>query len=220
MEHERILPVSESRRATLEMVLEASTRNGWQAATLLGERGIAEQAVEHFRLGWLADKIDGFEAYQGMLVIPYLLDDNRPVQLRFRCACQHDGSCKDLGHPKYKGMSGDPTRPFNVRAITSATNELHITEGELDAIVLWQCGFNAIALPGATQWKPHYYQLLAGFSRVVCWGDPDEAGRTFNGTLVEKLRQAVIAHPHDGDVNETYLTKGADEILRLASEAR
>lgn len=151
-----------------------------------------------------------------MLAIPYLGSRNRPLTVRFRCI-SHEGKCE--GHGKYRTLPGDHARMFNVRAIHEAEearcDEIHVTEGELDAIVLEQLGHYAVALPGANQWRKHHAKMLAGFERVFVWADPDEAGGQFAGDVLASLYAAQKVPLRDGDVNESFLKGGVEAINEL-----
>jgi DNA primase len=112
-------------------------------------------------------------------------------------------------------MTDDPSRVFNVRAIHQAGDEIHVTEGEFDAIILSKIGLPAVAIPGAKAWKGHHRRMLAGFSRVYVWGDPDDAGAEFVQKVTRSLRSAKGVRLRGGDVTDTYLAGGADALLAL-----
>ena len=201
-------PLSPSQRETLE---EATTSYQGavtsDAARYLLHRGIEEATAVTFRLGVVVDPLPGHERYRGMLAIPYLHRDGHPVSMRFRRLASEG--------PKYLGLPEDPTRMFNTAAIYRAASEIHVTEGEFDAMILNQIGLPAIAIPGATNWKYHYAVALAGFSRVWVWGDPDEAGHEFVGTVSRAMRQARGVRLKHGDVTDTYLQGGKSALLDL-----
>jgi DNA primase len=117
------------------------------------------------------------------------------------------------------GLPHEPSRPFNVGAIQRAGDVIHVTEGEIDAMTLTQVGFHAIGLPGATNWSNVYRRLLAGFSRVWVWGDPDEAGAGMVSKVSRALSTAKGVRLKDGDVNETYIKFGAEGLQRLIEDS-
>ena len=94
---------------------------------------------------------------------------------------------------------------FNVRALHQARDEIHVCEGEFDAMILTSLGLHAVAVPGANAWQPHYRRMLAGFSRVWVWGDPDDAGAEFTNRICRALRSAKGVRLRHGDVTDTYL---------------
>jgi DNA primase len=187
-----------------------------QCAAYLHERGISEGAAATFRLGVVADPVPGHERFEGWLAIPYLDRDGLPLSVRFRCIHEHDH--RAYSHGKYMSMVDEPSRVFNVRAIHEADDTIHVTEGEMDAIVLNQIGLPAVAIPGAVGFQPHHRRMLAGFSRVWVWGDPDEAGGEFTARVTRALRGGRGVRLRNGDVNETYLREGAEGLLALVNE--
>ena len=178
----------------------------------LHARGIAPETADTFRLGVVDDPAPGHEHVRGWLSIPYLgltPDGEEQVwSIRFRCLPEilHGGyTCKELSHGKYKGLPHEWARVYNVRAIPTAGSEIHVAEGELDAVILNQAGYPAIGLPGATQWRRHHARMLAGFSKIYVWGDPDEAGAKLVGDIMSSCRNAAPVPLQDGDVGETFL---------------
>ena len=210
-QHEPLRKIPASRVRALTDAAMAYNSASWLESDYLEARGISSRSVATFQLGVVADPIPGHEIYTGRLAIPYLglnPDTGETECWHFKFRCVEDHSCKEAGHGKYTAQAA-PTRMFNVGAITEAVDEIHVTEGELDAIILNQCGFPAVAIPGANNWKWHYGRLLAGFNRVYIWGDPDAAGAEFVTTVSNAVRNNSAAVKLDGgDVNETYLRGG------------
>lgn len=216
-EHEPLRPLSPSQRAMLE---EATAT--YQAALtadaaqyLLG-RGITEDEAATYRLGVVANPLPGHERQAGRLAIPYLGHDGRVLTMRFRCLETH--SHRDFGHGKYNSLKDDPPRLYGIDAIHAAGDEIHVTEGELDAITLRRVGLHAVAVPGAALWRPRHRRMLAGFSRVWVWADPDEAGAELTTRVCRSLRSARGVRLRDGDVTETYMKEGAQALLDLIGE--
>lgn len=183
----------------------------------LRARGLDQGAVNTARLGVVpSDCLNEHRRFIGWLVIPYLGQDERPVQLRFRCMTP---ACPHIGHGKYMTMDGDPARVYGVDAIVNADTEIHVTEGELDAIILRLLGYYAIAIPGATGFQSHHRRMLAGFGRVFVWGDPDEAGAAFASKITRMMSQAISVRLPNGDINDTYLAEGAAAIKAAYDKA-
>lgn len=149
----------------------------------------------------------------GFLAIPYLDAEGRPLTLRFRCLQDHE--CRQFGHGKYMSIPEDPPRVYNVGAIHRAGDEIHVCEGELDALTLNMIGLPAIAIPGAQGWRGHHRRMLAGFSRVWVWGDPDDAGAAFTQKVTRSLPRAKGVRLDGDDVNKTYIKGGAAALLSL-----
>jgi DNA primase len=182
----------------------------------LSARGVEPGTAISNRLGVV--ETTEFGHWQGRLAIPYLDRDGRPLTIRFRCLKDHN--CKEVGCPKYLPITGDPSRVYNVGAIHRATDEIHVTEGEFDAIILGQLGLHAVAIAGAMGWQSHHRRMLAGFSRIYVWGDPDPAGTEFANKVTRSLRSAKAMRLKGGDVTDVYLNNGAEGILGLLPEVK
>lgn len=209
-EHEPLQPLTDSQMESLEeAVCKYEAGMTVEAAQYLLGRGLTQETVRTHRLGVVADPMPGHEGYRGMIAIPFLLDGS-PVQLRFR----------NLGDgPKYLSMSGQPGRIYNVDAIKRASNTIHVCEGEFDAMILGQVGFDAIAIQGAEGFKPHFAKALAGFNRIWVWGDPDAAGAEFIQKVTNRLpRSAKGVKLRAGDVTDTYLAGGVKVLHSLVKE--
>lgn len=213
-ERERLRPLSDSQREALEEAAGAYqgtlTRD---AARYLHGRKISEDAARTFRLGVVLDPFPGHGKFYGFLSIPYIGHDGRVLTIRFRCLQEHDH--RQYGHGKYMSIPEDPARIYNVRAVTQADEEIHVTEGEVDAITLNSVGLPAIAIPGAQGWSRHHKHVLEGFNRVWVWGDPDDAGAQFTQKVTRALPRAKGVRLPGGDVNEIYRNGGRDALLDL-----
>lgn len=187
-------------------------------AQYLISRGFTRQIAERFRLGVVRGPMAGHQKYEGMLAIPYLDGLGEPLTVRFRCISEHDH--RAYHHGKYNSLPHDPGRLYNVGALHRAEDVVHLTEGEVDAMTLEVCGLPAVALPGAHAFMARHRKMLAGFSRVYVWGDPDDAGSEMVSKVMSSLRQAVPVNLIDGDVNETFIGQGKAGVLSLLERGR
>lgn len=209
-------PLSKSTKVSLELAVSQYALAMWEPRQSPGvqyllDRGISPASIESFRLGFVAEPISGHEQYRGCVSIPSL-GPAGVYGLRFR-------SLGDGGGPKYLGLSGAPTRLFNIRDIHSAGDDICVTEGEFDAIILTQCGLKAIGVTGANNWKKHHPRMLAGFQRVFIFGDGDKAGTEFSKKVFETTTNGIrISLPQGCDVNDLYLTEGQEGILKLMED--
>ncbi|MCH0570918.1 topoisomerase [Streptomyces sp. MUM 136J] len=192
------------------------------AARYLLGRGIGKAEVATFRLGVVADPFPGHEKYRGMLAIPYLGHDGQTLTIRFRCLHEHNhrdhGHGHGHGHGKYNTIAEDPPRLYGVDSIHAAGDEIHLTEGEFDRVILRKIGWHAVGSPGAEMWFGRHRRMLAGFSKVWVWGDPDDAGAKFTAKVCRSLRNAKGVRLRGGDVTETYLRGGAQALHDLINE--
>lgn len=218
-QEDSLRPLSELQVATLDEALttyEAALGEDDEAVAFLVGRGLTRSAVSTARLGVVPeDCLPEHRRFIGWLAIPYLGLDERPVQMRFRCLRKHE----HVGHGKYMTMDGDPARVYNVKALVEADTDIHVTEGEIDAMVLSMLGYPAVAIPGASGFQSHHRRMLAGFSRVFVWGDPDEAGAQFATRITRAMGQALSIRLDIGDINETFVTQGEAAIHAALAKA-
>jgi 5S rRNA maturation endonuclease (ribonuclease M5) len=167
--------------------------------------------IDAYRLGLVDGGIAEHAAFAGWISIPYLTRLGGVVQLKFR-RLSGDG-------PKYMG-SGGQSRLYNTMALDKADRLGYVAlcEGELDAIVLdGLCGIPAVGIPGVDTWgsRPEWREIFQGYSRVLVFADPDEPGQKLAGRITRELDTAqLVALP--GDVNETFLSHGAEKIREAA----
>lgn len=206
------MKLSDSRKSWLGKVADRYHESlTTEVSSYLESRGLGPDVVRGYRLGLVADPDPLHEQYRGRLSIPFITPTG-VVYIRFRCLEKHD--CKEFGHGKYEGPSGEDTHLYNVQALHVADIEVGICEGELDAIASTEAGYPAVGVPGAQNWKPHYYRLFDDFERVVILGDGDTAGRTFTGKLAHEISNGISkVMPKDQDVNSYILENGAEQFL-------
>lgn len=214
-EREPLQPLTISQMETLEGAVATYAAGLTQEAAeyLLG-RGLTQETVLTHRLGVVVDPIPAHERYHGWIAIPYLVK-GQPVRVRFRRPDWIETSSSKYGQP-----SGETILTYGVDDIHAAGNEIHVTEGEFDRLILKQCGLHAIAFPGANTFKPYHGRMLAGFNRIYVWGDPDQAGADFTTTIINRLpRSGRGVKLRGGDVTDTYLAGGAEAIHSLITSA-
>lgn len=210
-------PLSASQRAMLEEATQAyEGALTAEVAQYLHARGLGREQAVSARLGVVADPFPGHGKYRGMLAIPYLDKDGKPLTIRFRCLQEHNH--RDFFHGKYNTIKDDIPRMYGIDAIHQAGDTIDITEGELDRAILRKLGLFAVAAPGANMWQGRHRRMLAGFSKVRVWGDPDEAGAEFSSKICRQLRTAQAMRLRVGDVTETYLAGGAEAVLSLIDD--
>jgi len=93
---------------------------------LITKRGLEEKTIRNFKIG----------ADAGQITIPIFDSDEVLVNIRRR------KNPKDTSDsPKYYAEKGCKSILFNEQVLTKNPAELIVTEGEFDAMVLWQKGF-------------------------------------------------------------------------------
>jgi len=185
------------------------------ALEYLARRGLGAEVADAFLLGHVSSPLDGHDHMAGRLVIPHIGPAGNVYDLRFRCIAHED--CKEAGcKSKYMGLPGLQTRTFNTRAIALAGDELHVTEGEIDAMSLAAAGFQAIGIPGVNALPKHFPRMVAGFSSLTLWADGDDAGRGLAERVARVVPTVRILVMRTGmDVNSILMEGGADALRKL-----
>lgn len=181
----------------------------------LTDRGIGRETALAARLGAVVSPEPGHELATGRLAIPYI-NKLGVIGMKFRCVLGHD--CKAEGCPKYVCPVGQDVYLYGVLDADEDADTLHLTEGELDRLVLCQVlGEPAVGLPGVNTWEPHHGWHFKGWSRVLSWADGDKAGQDMNKRLRKEVQNfEAVSMPSGHDVNSLFLEQGADAIKRLA----
>lgn len=174
---------------------------------------------EDSRAGRLADSLSQ------MVTIPYHVAGN-VVLIRGRTfPYKGDGYPADQTKegPKYKTPVHQKGRLFNSAAVWGA-DEICITEGEFDALILTQNGFAAVGVPGANSWQDTWDGYLADAKRVYLIFDNDTAGKEASQKLRDRFGPKVRlvempeARPGQAKIDPTvWMTSGktADEFRGL-----
>lgn len=218
------LPSSEQRisfeRAASQYQRDLATDTSVQA--YLKSRGIDQRIAATYRLGVVRTPQLGHEKFSGRLCIPYLTPSG-VVTFTFRCLQDH--VCKDtvLGYrqdgkarycKKYAAPEGLDRTLYNVLDFRKDADTIYICEGEIDALTLSVCGFAAIAVPGAQNWKDYFARPFADYARVYCVADGDDAGYKLSMLMVKEVGAHPLRPPAGQDCNSIYVTGGEDGIRR------
>lgn len=200
-------------------VLEYAQEHAWdpQAADFYRRRGFVHSTVDRFGLGFIPNdpafdrREQGTWDFRESVVIPYEDGLGRLRKLRFKPIREHEDRPKTI---EYKG--GQP-HLYAIRAADNAT--VYVAEGEPDTMILWQLGFRAVGMPGASQFKDEWRLLFRQphVERVVLVLDPDKSGlmaakrvRGLIAEVCEDVRTVRLAKEHD--VNDMYLKYGPDNL--------
>lgn len=183
----------------------------WQTPEALAylhgpKRGLTDETIKRFRLGWADGKIEkhllsrgftiddmkssglllrnGTEFFSGVITIPYTIN-HVCVGLRQ----------KELTG-KYKQPAGWTQRLFNLDAAYRKPKEIILCEGEFDTMLAEQLGYAALGVPGAGQWQDHWNDYLDEARRVFVVFDNDEAGyrgaEKIKASVGDKVRVAIV----------------------------
>lgn len=202
------------------------------------ERGLSIETVTKHKLGYAAPglsdhlKSRGFtqeevestslvvgrrEFLQGTMTIPYVTSGHVTL---IRGRALSGGSQKYLTPPGQKG------KLFNSDATFTAENELIVTEGEIDCMVLEQHGFPAVGVSGAQGWQDSWASYFSEVRRVFVVFDNDDPGRRGAQKVVNSIgpKARIVTMPEEvgkkNDPSEWFACGHTPEEFRLLLKDR
>jgi twinkle protein len=176
-----------------------------------GIRGISQETLEHFKLGLEID-----QAGSRWLTIPHF-SKGKLINIKSRSLPPAEKT--------FRRVPGCPSILFNADAIAGA-DELFISEGEIDALTLWDQGIKNVvgATTGAGSFDPSWIDQLEKVKRINLVYDPDEAGQKGAREAARRLgydRCFNVVLPGGQDVNEFFKSDhDVFEFHALVHEAR
>jgi twinkle protein len=175
-------------------------RDAEALAYLREARGISEEALKHFKLGLEEDKDQ-----TRWLTIPHY-EKGKLINIKSRSL--------PPAEKEFRRVKGCRSILFNGDIIEENLEEIFITEGELDAVTLWDQGIKNIVTgtTGAGSFESSWIDQLAKVRRIVLCYDGDEAGEKGARELARRLgydRCFKVVLPDGQDVND-FFTSGHD----------
>lgn len=163
------------------------------AKDFLTARGISEAAIKAYRIGENGDEI----------AFPYFHGD-QVVGVKYRHVTDK---------AKQRWEKGSSAVLFGWQAIPDRSRTVVITEGEVDALTMWDYGYPALSVPagaGSTSWIEYEYDNLDRFETIYLFLDSDEAGRKKISDFVERLGRSRVRVVDLGESGP----KDANELLQ------
>ncbi len=198
-----------------------------QALDYLHERGVTDESISEYRIGLgirLAEPIEGsglvvdgtngrWQPMAGRLLFP-VFAHGKPVQI--------SGRALNDKPPKYLSLPGRTLYPWQAHRLRS--DRCFLVEGVLDAILLSQAGFPAVAVIGK-ELKSDWLKLFGKQTTCYVAFDGDDAGRSANQTVGDKLHDAgrrtlVVELPPAHDPASFIQSEGAGAYQALVDSAR
>lgn len=174
--------------------------------TLASRYGIREESARALQFGVVQDPFPSHSGMVGRLVIGYFSADGVAQALKYRCL-MCPGKCEN--HPKYLGDEGaSPSLYLAANLLSDDADTLWVTEGELDAAVLYQeLGLCAIGYPGTGSWSDLFTRAVApqDWERIVVLADGDDPGRNAAKKVAKELKAEIINLPEGEDVSSLYV---------------
>lgn len=126
-----------------------------------------------------------------------------------------------LWNARYRRFTDDPTKRYinmtggKLRGSLFGGDTLRpwepiiLTEGDFNAAILRQVGYNAVSLSSASnKLSPHWLKKFLTATTVLVWGDNDQAGGKFEShhTSLGTAFKGIMSN--GGDANDLYLAGG------------
>lgn len=173
-----------------------------EASEYLERRGFTEGVLDSFRIGYVSDPLPGDQWFEGCVSIPYTTPSG-VVGLKYRAT--------DDTTPKYRKVAGFQNLIYNVSVLRRARYVV-VTEGELDAVSAAVAGFDAVAIPGAENWKQPWARIFRN-RKVMVLCDGDDPGRKFGDMIASKIDDCRVLWMPDGmDVNSVLVAEGPEGL--------
>lgn len=187
--------------ALAERSLEASPL----ALSFLESRALSLGVAKKHHLGFVqsASKVSPGHEFEnlGWILIPTIVGD-RVTCLKYR----------SVATKAFVRKTNMETGLYNVDTI-QPFDDVHICEGEFDALALEQAGYNAVALPGAqyTMTDSERDKIMRA-NRIFLAGDTDVPGQAVMHKLWTELRDRayLLKWPSSKDANEALMRLGGD----------
>jgi len=106
------------------------------------------------------------------------------------------------------------------------TEPLIITEGEIDALSVYEGGFrNAVSVPSGCEdfsWVETCWEWLNQFDKVIIFGDNDPAGREMTKKIIQKLgsHRCAVVDCQRKDANELLYRDGIEAVRQAILNAK
>lgn len=179
-------------------------------AYLHDERGLSDDTIAHFRLG--------YDEERAAIAIPIFKDGNL-INIKYRIL--HPTG------PKYLSESGAETWIYNEAGIVAANKfqKILIVEGEFDLMSVWQAGIKNVVSPasGKNSYGP-WIEYLDKIKEVYIAYDNDAPGRETAKEMAERIgtdKSYEVKYPEGiKDANEFFRKYTPDDFKGLTRAAR
>ncbi|BCX15650.1 MAG: hypothetical protein KatS3mg097_542 [Candidatus Parcubacteria bacterium] len=173
----------------------------------LKKRKLTDETIAKFGFSCFKDKKGNY-----WIGIPIFDESGKIVNYKIR----RDPLKENPNLEKYKWLrSGTKKTLFPINCVDFEKEEIYLVEGELDAILLNQEGFNVLTIAGGgtTKWLDEWVDIIRRFKKIFLIPDRDETGKTWLNNLINKLSLSVsdvyiINLPCGKDVTEFYQQGG------------
>ncbi len=149
--------------------------------SLAAAKGLTLETLKANRVG---------NAASGGVSFEYTDSDGEVVGAKYR---KYLGGGADRGFSWMKGSRPCLYGLWRLAHDFANDGRVILCEGETDALTLWQHGYTALALPGASMWRDEWAPLIPEGAKVYVILEPDQGGRTVEAAI-EKSPLLSRAH--------------------------
>ncbi|ALS22712.1 MULTISPECIES: DnaB-like helicase C-terminal domain-containing protein [Paenibacillus] len=206
-----------------ELVVHYQKQLREEAFLYLQRRGIAQETVERYRIGFEPGKIGFYvnsnklgDYFENRVIIPIADAEGAAVDLI--------GRSIDHREPKYKSLLGVDDIMFNEQ-ILEETEDVILASGVFDVLSLAQARLPAVCVPVWMTFKDSHAEKLREKRVFICLGN-DELGRSESVRILTMLqpiaKQALIVQMPESirDVNDFFVRvqHPLDTFMKLLNE--
>ncbi|MBD0380622.1 DnaB-like helicase C-terminal domain-containing protein [Paenibacillus sedimenti] len=195
-----------------------------EAFFYLQKRGIAEETVEQFRIGFEIGKI-GFYVDQNQLGDYF---ENRvilPIRNYAGDIVDLIGRAIDHREPKYKPLYGLDQYLFNY-PVLAESEEVVLCSGIFDVLTLFQARVPAVCVPDFAVFKEYHVPMFENKRVYICMGN-DETGRReasrIESLLREHAKETYIVNLPETirDINDLFVRaqNPAESFIQLVNQS-
>lgn len=163
-----------------------------EGAAQWSKRGISLDTINNFQLGYESNyphfrRGNGENAYTGrnaaVITVPYLDNEHEAVGVLRNLDPQAD-------HGNRHDFRG-PRDTYNKSILKSEYNYVFVTEGEIDGLSIYECGYDSFVSLGGAENRNKFIQCLQDPSIdekiLILLLDNDEAGKRATDEIIQKL---------------------------------
>lgn len=200
-----IVPLDAIKKSLGESAREYQTQLiGSDAEAYLLARGLTNEVLDSFQIGFVSDPRRGDDLFRGMISIPFLTPTG-VVAMKYRRI--------DDKQPRFLA-SGTTKRFFNSRALLAPHRIIYLCEGEVDTMTVSMLHLPVVGMPGVGTWERKFARAFRNRKVVVLAdGDDDGQGKEFANRIRGDVEDADVILFEGEDVN-SYLQKYSLEKLR------
>ena len=170
----------EIRESYVRKMREALAQNKEIMSFLTGKRGLTEETIRRFELGW--------DSYRRRISIPIRDEHGALGNIRFYSSTQS---------PKMINLKGFGNPPRLYGADLLAKNpgkQVILCEGEFDRLLLEQNGFVAVtSTHGCTAFRKEWISLFEGKDLVIAYDVDPEGQAAVQGVVLRALKDAKVS---------------------------